>query len=373
MPRLTGLVSPRLESTRGKDPKRGRRATSAAARTREPGRLRRVLDAGRRATVRGRRRNGRAPRRLDREPAVRRDDRPRLRRRTRIRPRPACVAASSSRTRASTTSREAIRSSSAWAPRRSRSRSRRTAAGARLGRRQPRVPIPRRLARAALDRPLGRRRDDARRRAHAGGGRDAPAPQRADCARSARSPPSSPRPLVLRQAGGDRFLLCTDGLWGPVPAAELARGARLRAVARRGREEADRDGERARRAGQRDRCATPRLGCADPLAAVSPAPGPRRDAPARPRLRLSLPLLAGTRSRRSWHPLLVLVLYGLGEGPMPTGDPAPQAEAPSRSSQFRPRHLRSRARRPSYRSLSRLRPRSRSRPSRRRPSRRPPK
>ena len=28
--------------------------------------------------------------------------------------------------------------------------------------------------------------------------------------------------LVLRHVSGDRFLLCTDGLWGPVPAAELA-------------------------------------------------------------------------------------------------------------------------------------------------------
>jgi hypothetical protein len=64
---------------------------------------------------------------------------------------------------------------------------------------------------------------------------------------------------------------------------------------------------------------------ADPQAAAQPAPGPRREVQAPPRS-VSLPLLAGTAAVLVAL-ILVLVLYGLGEGPMPTGDPAPELEA----------------------------------------------
>ena len=121
---------------------------------------------------------------------------------------------------------------------------------------------------------------------------------------------------------GDRFLLCTDGLWGPVPEAEVGVVLGFEAPDLAVRKLIGKANER----GGPDNVTVQIVWVADPLAAVLPAPGPRRDAPARPRS-LSLPLLAGTAAVLVAL-ILVLVLYGLGEGPMPTGDPAPQAEAP---------------------------------------------
>ena len=120
---------------------------------------------------------------------------------------------------------------------------------------------------------------------------------------------------------GDRFLLCTDGLWGPVPEAEVGVVLGYEAPDLAVRKLIGKANER----GGPDNVTVQIVWLADPQAAALAAPGLHRDAPARPRSP-SLPLLAGAAAALVAL-ILVLVLYGLGEGPMPTGDLAPRPEA----------------------------------------------
>ena len=134
-------------------------------------------------------------------------------------------------------------------------------------------------------------------------------------------PRSSPRPDGLRHQPGDRFLLCSDGLWGPVPEAELALvlgfetpELAVKKLIAKANERGGPDNVTAQIASV--------AGTSWPPCCPRPAPVAT---PARPRS-LSLPAPSGNRSRARGTDPRARAVRSRGR-PGCHGDPAPQAEA----------------------------------------------
>jgi protein phosphatase len=139
-----------------------------------------------------------------------------------------------------------------------------------------------------------------------------------------------PETLVLRHSPGDRFLLCSDGLWGPVPEAELAIVLGFEAPELAVKKLIAKANER----GGPDNVTAQIASVADPAVdgpRVLPISASRPEAASRSR---SLPLLASGAAVAT-AALIALAVYGLRQGelqPTPvapteaTGSPAPAVE-----------------------------------------------
>lgn len=125
-----------------------------------------------------------------------------------------------------------------------------------------------------------------------------------------------PETTVLEHSPGDRFLLCSDGLWGPVPEPEIAIVLGFEAPELAVKKLIAKANER----GGPDNVTAQIASVVDPAVDLPVAP-PIVAARAEPRSRL-LPLLAGGAAVAA-AALIALFVYGLRQGALQSGDAAP--------------------------------------------------
>ncbi len=129
-----------------------------------------------------------------------------------------------------------------------------------------------------------------------------------------------PETRAIEHAPGDRFLLCSDGLWGPVPEPEIAMVLGFEAPERAVRKLIAKANER----GGPDNVTAQIASVGNP-AAASTAPAPAEARGERTRRAPALPLLAGGAAAAAAL-LIALAVYGLRQGEQ-AGEPAPVVAA----------------------------------------------